>query len=409
MRLIYTTHDADKGRTLANFLASEGIENQLEMVKSDDWGHADYGDTVFKIWVIDEDTAETAEKWAKSFEEDPKNPQYQRSGAKTTVIPSILPHGNQDSGTGTTPPFIDLMKQRGKRASGAQTPRQEPFRSVTMSLIMLCCVFFLISLMTAPTVTSIPANLPAMPFFSAPLKKQMMYDYPRSYELTDKLIKLYGAAKLQSPETLPPEGQYIFKEIQNIPHWEGFYDQLLAHLQGAPTQPTPPLFEKIKEGEVWRLFTPALMHTDFLHILFNMLWLLILGKQLEDRLSPRRYVLLMLIIGIVSNTCQYLMSGPNFMGFSGIVCGLVAFIVVRQKIAPWEGYPLERSSSMFVVYFVMALFAIQLVSFYMEANHNTSISPGIANTAHITGAITGALLAFVPFFKKNNSIARPSK
>jgi GlpG protein len=238
----------------------------------------------------------------------------------------------------------------------------------------------------------------------------MLYDYPKIYELTDKLIKLYGVEKLQSPETLPPEGQIILKEIQSIPHWQGYYDQFLAHFQGKAVQPAvAPMFEKIREGEVWRLFTPALLHTDFLHILFNMLWLLILGKQLEERLNPRRYMLLILIIGIFSNTCQYLMGGSNFMGFSGVVCGMVAFIWTRQKIAPWEGYPLERSSSAFVLYFILALLAIQMVSFYMEARHNTSISPGIANTAHITGALMGALLALTPFFKKNNTIARPTK
>ncbi len=214
--------------------------------------------------------------------------------------------------------------------------------------------------------------------------------------------------KLLYPETLPSEGKYIIKEIQNIPHWQGYYEQVLAHLRGTGASSTAaPLFEKIREGEVWRLFTPALMHTDFLHILFNMMWLIVLGRMMEDRLNARRYVLFILIVGIISNTSQYLMSGPNFMGFSGVVCGMVAFICVRQKVAPWEGYPLEQSTSMFLVYFIVALLAIELVSFYMEINHNTSISPGIANTAHITGAAIGALLGFIPFFKKNNNIARP--
>ena len=43
-----------------------------------------------------------------------------------------------------------------------------------------------------------------------------------------------------------------------------------------------PLFEKIRQGELWRLFTPCILHRDFLHILFNMIWVWILVKQIEE-------------------------------------------------------------------------------------------------------------------------------
>ena len=101
-------------------------------------------------------------------------------------------------------------------------------------------------------------------------------------------------------------------------------------------------FEKIRQGEVWRLFTPCLLHFDFLHILFNMAWLWILGKQIEERIHWKKLGLLILIVGIVSNTAQYLVSGPSFLGFSGIVVGMAGFIWMRQRNAPWEGYPLSR-------------------------------------------------------------------
>lgn len=409
MRLVYTTHDADRGRTLANFLSSEGIENQLEMVKSSDWGNADYGDMTFKIWVIDEDVAETAEQWANAFDKDPTNPKFQKSGFKTTVLPTILSPGEQAT-KGNGPKIADIMNAGKKGRLNDPALRPEALSSITTCILMLCCLFYLISSLTTPTITSIPSNLPPVPIVSSPIKKQFLYDYPQTYELVDKLVKLYGVEKLQTPEELPPEGQYILKEVHNTPYWEGFYNQLLDHFTNTkPLHVDAPLFEKIKQGEVWRLFTPCLMHSDFLHILFNMLWLLVLGKQLEQRLNARRYLLLIVLIGIFSNTCQYLMSGPNFIGFSGVVCGMVTFIWVRQKIAPWEGYPLEQGTSMFIVYFISALLAIQLVSFYLEVNHNLSISPGIANTAHLTGAAIGVVLGFIPFFKKSNHIVRPTK
>lgn len=409
MRLVYTTQDAEKGRTLANFLSSEKIDNQLEMVKNTNWGDGGYGETTFKIWVYDEDLAEIAEKWIQVFEQDPKNSQFQKTGYTTTVIPSVL-SGNEESNIkGPRPQMIDLLKARNPSNYRDSNLKLGSTKTVTMGLILLCCLFYLISTLTTPQVLNVPQNLPTTPLVSAPIKKQFLYDYPYAYQLTDKLVKLYGIDKLQIPEELPPEGQFIYKEIQKTPYWTGYYNQVLDDIQQGKQPAKAPLFEKIKQGEVWRLFTPCIMHSDLLHILFNMLWLLILGKQLEERLNPRRYILMILIIGIFSNTCQYLMSGPNFLGFSGVICGMVAFIWVRQKIAPWEGYPLDKGTSLFILYFISALLAIQVVSFYMETYHHISFSPGIANTAHITGAAMGVLLGFLPFFKKSSKIARPTK
>jgi GlpG protein len=385
MRLIYTTDDADMARTFANFLSSEGIENQLEMVKRSDWGENDYGDMAFKVWIVDEDDAEAAEKWAAAFEQDPQNPMFLKAGSKTTVIPAIL------SGRENT-----------KGAPGQKSiTKPEPVRTITSGIFLLCLVFYLIGNLTAPHVKSLPAYLPSIPIMSSPIEKQFYYDYPYAFELVDKLVQLFGVEKLQTPEYLPIDGKNILKEFQNTPYWEGFYDQLVAFFKdGTEPKVNAPMFEKLQRGEVWRLFTPCLMHGFFLHIFFNMIWLLILGKQLEERLDARRYMLLILLTGIFSNTCQYLMSGPGFIGFSGVISGMVAFIVVRQKFAPWEGYPLESSTSMFVLFFICSLLAIQLVSFYLEINHNTSLTTGMANTAHVTGAVMGILLGLLPFFRK---------
>ena len=129
-----------------------------------------------------------------------------------------------------------------------------------------------------------------------------------------------------------------------------------------------------------------------------MLWLIVLGQQLEQRIGPRRYILFSLIVGVVSNTCQYLMSGPDFFGYSGIVCGMLAFIFVRQKVAAWEGYPLQKSTINFLLFFIVSMMLVQFLSFYLETQHGISISPGLANTAHITGAAIGALLGLTPLF-----------
>jgi GlpG protein len=399
MRLVYTTHDADGARSLAQFLSSENIENQLEMATNTDWGQADYGVPTFRIWVIDEDAAESAEKWAAEFHQNPKDVKFQKTGSRTTVIPTVLPQNSSDN-KASNEQLADFFKpNKGSTPKPSQKRPEET--NLTISLLLLCCILYLISSFTAPHVTAIPANLPATPFVSPSINKDFFYDYPAAYEIVDKLIQLYGVERLQSPQNLPPEGQSLLQEFHQTPYWNGIYDDIIGFFQNKePISPRAPLFEKIREGEFWRLFTPCLLHSDFLHILFNMMWLIVLGKQLEQRLSPRHYLLLILIIGIFSNTCQYLMSGPNFLGFSGVICGMVGFIWVRQWIAPWEGYPLEKATSSFIIIFISVLLAIQMVSFYLEIYHHFSIAPGIANTAHLAGALIGVLLGCLPLFKK---------
>ncbi len=180
---------------------------------------------------------------------------------------------------------------------------------------------------------------------------------------------------------------------------QGIYGWVVAKIKGEnPAAVEGPLFTQIGKGQIWRLFTPCLLHKDLLHILFNMLWLWYLGRPIERRIGPFRTLLLTLIGGIASNTLQYLMSGPLFIGYSGVITALAGFIWMRERIAPWEGYPLNRATIFFLLLFILAIFVLQLVSFFIQISTSYSFAPNIANTAHIGGAVIGALLARLSFF-----------
>ena len=186
----------------------------------------------------------------------------------------------------------------------------------------------------------------------------------------------------------------LFEIPMHHPYWEGIYDQLASHrFWGAP------LFVQIREGEIWRLITPVFLHADFLHIAFNMLWLWSLGKEVEKRLGIFRYIVLMLIAALISNVAQYLMSGPFFMGYSGVIAGLAGFIYIRQKEAPWEGYPIHPSTFLFLAIFIFGLAALQSISFFASFFGWGQFNVSIGNTAHIVGAFTGMALAKLRWFK----------
>lgn len=197
----------------------------------------------------------------------------------------------------------------------------------------------------------------------------------------------------------PPqlENAKSFAEVEQAPIWTGFYHWIIAKIKGQELVNSA-MFIQIREGEVWRLFSPAILHTNWLHILFNMLWVWILSRMIEFRIGFFKLLILSAIIALISNLAQYLMSGPLFLGYSGVVLGLAGFIWMREKISPWEGYPLPRSTLIFLMIYVFGMFLVQVAAFFLQLFTDFQFTPIIANTAHIVGGIVGALLGRLKFF-----------
>lgn len=406
MRLICTLDDQGKAQKFAVFLHIEGIDNQVELITNGDWGSDHYGDASWRIWVYDEDQQEKASELFRRFIGNPDDPMFTKNEAvvATNVIISSDPFIHKD-------PLNPMSPLAAASKKSMKPPRQQVFlkkgaaqASLTIYLILICFILFIIDMASSPTVTFVPTTVPAFPLLSSPLQKELLYDYPEAYEIVDQLAHLYSLEQLQDPGELPEEGRYLYGKLQKTPYWQGLYPSLLADLKD-PSEEKPliadaPLFEKLRQGEVWRTITPSLMHSDILHILFNMLWLLPLGQQMEVRLGSRRYLFFILLTAIISNTCQYLMGGSSFLGFSGVLCAMLSFIWMRQRVAAWEGYPLERSTIHFLFLFIAAMFFLQSLSFFLEAGKLASISPGMANTAHIAGVASGLLFGRLSFFNR---------
>jgi len=410
MRLVKTLPDQTKALKLSTFLSSEGIENQLEIITNTDWGSEKYGDVICHLWIIDEMQVEKANDWIEQFEKDPTNEKFQKEiGQVSPYIKENISTENREFDNwdenlkANTPNEINDKIKNQNYTQRLKEGKSKQQASLTVYIITLCFVLFIGDFFTAPKISEVNPHLPLTPQMASPIKKAFLYDYPKAYEIVDRLIKLYGEHTLATSDNLinalPEEGKALFQEFNKTPYWQGIYSYFLK--ENIPSQSNlPPLFEKIKQGQIYRTITPCFLHFDLLHIIFNMLWLFLLGVQIEERLKTFRYIILMGLIGVFSNTCQYLMSGAEFIGYSGIICGLLTFIWMRQKIAPWEGYPLQKSTINFLLFFIVAMGALQAFSFYLEMNHQMSISPGIANTAHLTGALFGACLGLIPLFKR---------
>jgi len=66
---------------------------------------------------------------------------------------------------------------------------------------------------------------------------------------------------------------------------------------------------------------------DFFHLLVNVLCLWQLGLMMEENLGARTVLLFVLVVAVISNTCQYLVAGPMFGGLSGIIMGILGFFL----------------------------------------------------------------------------------
>jgi GlpG protein len=376
MRLLCTLQDPIKAQTFSLFLVREGIENSLESSTNTDWGSVDYGTVTSRIWIYEEDFFEKAQQYFLNFEENPLDPRFSAS-----------------------PPSAHAQESDSREDSLLRTRQGLP--PVTRALLFLCVLLFFYGALTLPNIQNLPPeNIPAMPLFSPEINKELLFDYPQAYNLIDQIAHLYGPDAFNQPDTLPQEGKDLLEKFHHTPYWKGIYGQLVIHYKNpsTPWMMDAPLFEKIREGEIWRFISPIFLHSDIFHIFFNMIWLIALGRQMEQRLGKMRYITFILITGILTNIAQYFMSGPNFLGFSGVLCAMLTFIWVRQRRAPWEGYLLDKAAIGFVIFFILLIFSLQVIAFFLEAHANIQFAIGIANTAHLTGAALGLLLGYSSLF-----------
>jgi GlpG protein len=137
-------------------------------------------------------------------------------------------------------------------------------------------------------------------------------------------------------------------------------------------------FPEIMHGQIWRLITPVFIHNGPLHLLFNMMWLYQLGGAIEVHEGKRYYAFLLVLLSVIVNCIQYLLIGPNFMGMSGVVYGLLGYVWMMSRYQVGTRYVMETNTVMFMLgWLVICLIGV--------------MGPNVANAEHISGLITGVV------------------
>lgn len=396
MRLIATLQDDKKALQLSNYLKSQQIENECEISISSDWGDEQYGIPTCRVWIRDEEHLNSALQIARDLLENSFDPRFQLQEAKSTPI--------QPASLFNTKSQAAAQVKEGPRTAW----RDESMGLITLILLTGCCLLFFLISITPPLKDDILQKVDFLPQVSvhySTLEKDLLYDYPLFFEIGDRIIEKIESEQLTKLDPLPSSLIPLYQQLLHTPYWKGYYEKIVdffASVHPFKSSIEAPFFEKIRHGELWRLVAPAFLHANLIHLFFNMSWLMLLGKQLEQRLGWGRYLFFVFFSAVVANTAQYLMSGFNFVGFSGVICAMMAFICVRQRKTPWEGYLLHSSTVNFTLVFLASFLLLQIVSFYTEIAFRQSIASSIANTAHIAGLFVGVILGNFDFFAWKN-------
>ena len=137
----------------------------------------------------------------------------------------------------------------------------------------------------------------------------------------------------------------------------------------------------IWDGAWWSLITSAFVHVDVFHMLFNMLFLWILGRALERSIGPARWLGFIVLTAFVSSAAELAASENTGLGFSGVLYAVFSFM--------WLARPCFPSFRIATNPWVVFSFLGGLVLVFVPGSADY-----IANSAHVSGLICGALLGY---------------
>jgi len=156
------------------------------------------------------------------------------------------------------------------------------------------------------------------------------------------------------------------------------------------------------------LLTATFLHAGWLHLIFNMIFLIIFGNAVEDALGHLRYLVFYLVAGIVANATQAYVS-PHFslpmLGASGAIAGVLGsffFLYPHAKILtliPFFVFLTIREVPAFLflgLWFIVQMFnGTAMLSSQLVTKQSMG---GVAWWAHAGGFVSGLLLT--PLFSK---------
>ena len=144
-----------------------------------------------------------------------------------------------------------------------------------------------------------------------------------------------------------------------------------------------------EKGEYYRIFTSMFLHSDFEHLINNMLVLFFVGDKLEQIVGKVKYLIIYFVTGIIAGIFSIgynMLKGEQVysIGASGAIFGIVGAMVYILLVNKGR---LQNISSR------------QILLFTLFSLYGGIVNTNIDNVAHIGGFIGGIILALL-FYRK---------
>ena len=146
-------------------------------------------------------------------------------------------------------------------------------------------------------------------------------------------------------------------------------------------------------NEWWRLITPTFLHFSMTHLVFNCLWIYILGQRIEKLDGLNVFLFIFILTGILSNAGQFFWTQQYlFGGLSGAVYGLLGYCFIIELDGRHGRYGLPEALYLFMFIWLLVGFT-GVLSFFGFGN--------VANTAHLVGMIAGFIIGLITKYSLN--------
>lgn len=162
--------------------------------------------------------------------------------------------------------------------------------------------------------------------------------------------------------------------------------------------------DKFQYGD---LVTSIFLHGGWLHILGNMWFLWIYGRNVEDLLGSGRFLAFYLACGVAAGLGHVLLnpySRVPTVGASGAIAGVMGAYLIkfpRAKIITLVPvFVFLTTMEIPAAFLLLYWFAIQFFSGWGSVGHSQISQSGVAWFAHVAGFVAGMLLILVMAPKK---------
>ncbi len=140
-----------------------------------------------------------------------------------------------------------------------------------------------------------------------------------------------------------------------------------------------PTFNSVNLLDYFRLFTNIIGHKDWVHLMGNFSFILLIGPILEEKYGSKAILLMILVTALITSALNIVFFSTGLMGASGIVFMLIL-------LSSFTNFRAGEIPLTFVLIFLL-FFVKEISSAFSDDN--------ISQCAHIIGGICGSIFGFL--------------